>query len=425
MRNTLANREIFVYSDWRGIDGPKLMGMLCSERIRGQEVFSFEYDEDWLKSGSAQLLDPDLHLYTGPQYLNIESKKNFGLFLDSSPDRWGRVLMRRKEAALARKEGYREKNLFETDYLLGVYDQQRIGGLRFKEDPAGPFMNDSKDLSIPPWTTVRDLEEISLRLESNDIIDDPEYDKWLNVLIAPGSSLGGARPKAGIKDKKGNLWIAKFPSANDDFNVGAWEMLTMELAANAGLNVPESMAKKLSSHHHTFFSKRFDRTMNGGRIHYASAMTMLSYSDGQSYKDGLSYLELAEFLIRNGAEVTKDLHELWRRIVFNICVSNVDDHLRNHGFILTSQGWILSPAFDMNPVETGKGLKLNISENDNSLDLGLAMSVSEYFMLKKPMANSIIKQVLESVKTWKEIAKKYNLSRQEIELKAKAFFEKL
>ncbi|NOQ71134.1 MAG: type II toxin-antitoxin system HipA family toxin [Crocinitomix sp.] len=396
------------------------MGTLKSVRQKGKEIFSFEYDKEWLESGQAQLLDPELQLYTGLQHLGGD-QKNFGLFLDSSPDRWGRLLMRRREAALARKEERAEQHLFETDYLLGVFDGHRMGALRFKLKKDGSFINNNRELASPPWASIRELEQISLKLEQDDIIEDPEYLKWLSILIAPGASLGGARPKAGIVEKDQSLWIAKFPSRNDEGDIGAWEMLTYELAIDAGIKMAESKAQKFSSNYHTFLTKRFDRTSGGERIHFASAMTMLGYTDGQDHGDGISYLELVEFISENGVNVAEDLEELWRRIVFSICVSNTDDHLRNHGFILSESGWQLSPAYDINPVATGTGLKLNISDNDNALDLDLAMSVHEFFRLKEAKANEIIEEVKSSVRKWKTVATKYGISRAEQEIKALAF----
>ncbi|MBL4703928.1 MAG: HipA domain-containing protein [Flavobacteriales bacterium] len=396
------------------------MGEIQSERLKGKEIFSFEYDNDWLASGHAQLLDPELQLYTGLQHLGGD-QKNFGLFLDSSPDRWGRLLMRRREAAMARMEARAEQNLFETDYLLGVFDGHRMGALRFKLDKEGPFLNDNKELASPPWNLLRELEQISLKLEQDDIIEDPEYLKWLSILIAPGASLGGSRPKASIVAKDKSLWIAKFPSRNDEGDIGGWEIITYELAIGAGITMAESKAQKFSSNYYTFLTKRFDRTTDGERIHFASAMTMLGYTDGKDHEDGISYLELAEFISENGANVTEDLEELWRRIVFSICVTNTDDHLRNHGFVLTESGWLLSPAYDINPVETGTGLKLNISDNDNSLDLELAMEVREFFRLTEDRASEIMEKVKSSVRNWKDLATKYGISRAEQALKALAF----
>lgn len=415
-------RDVYVYADWYDLKEPALMGVLHSELLRGKEVFSFEYEKNWLQSEHVQLLDPDLQLFSGKQYLNDLDKYNFGMFLDSSPDRWGRILMRRREAAIARQEQRNPTNLFETDYLLGVYDNHRMGGLRFKLDPQGPFLNDNKEMASPPWTSIRELEQISLRLEEDDVINDPEYMKWLNMLVAPGSSLGGARPKASVVDTNDNLWIAKFPSKNDQSDIGGWEIVTYELALAAGINMAQAQAKKFTTNNHTFLTKRFDRTESGERIHFASAMTLLGYMDGEDHGDGVSYLELVEFIITNGANVNEDLEQLWRRIVFSICVSNTDDHLRNHGFILTPRGWILSPAFDINPVETGTGLKLNISDSDNALDLNLALEVSTYFRLSQERAFQIIQEVKNAVRNWRKIARKYGLSHLDCELKSTAFF---
>jgi len=413
-------KSISVYAHWSGMEKPLLMGTLHSDRLKGKEVFSFEYSDDWLQSGLAQLLDPSLQLYSGLHYLN-EDQDNFGIFLDSSPDRWGRILMRRREAALARIDKREEEKLFETDYLLGVYDGHRMGALRFKLEEDGPFLNDNKNMATPPWGSLRELEQISLRLEDDNVIDDPDYLKWLSMLIASGASLGGARSKASIVDNDGGLWIAKFPSRNDQGDSGGWEIVTYELAILAGINMAESKAQKFSSEYYTFLTKRFDRGNDGQRIHFASAMTMLGYSDGQDHSDGASYLELVDFIQNNGANVEQDLEQLWRRIVFSICVTNTDDHLRNHGFLLTNEGWVLSPAYDINPVETGAGLKLNISDEDNSLDLNLAMEVSEFFRLSEKRADEIKEEIVNAVSGWKEMAIKYGISRVEQELKAVAF----
>lgn len=420
MAKPINKRSVYVYTHWEGMKDPYFMGILHTDRLKGKEIFSFEYDEKWIQEGPSQLLDPNLQLYSGLHFLS-EDQENFGLFLDSSPDRWGRILMRRREAALARTEARKEQNLFETDYLLGVFDGHRMGALRFKLDQDGPFLNDNRDLASPPWTSLRELEQISLRLEEEDVIEDPEYLKWLNMLVAPGVSLGGARPKASIVDNDGDLWIAKFPSRNDQEDIGGWEIVTYELAIMAGINMAESKVLKLSSNYYTFMTKRFDRTNDGERIHFASAMTMLGYTDGQDHEDGASYLELVEFIQTNGAQVNRDLEELWRRIVFSICVTNTDDHLRNHGFILTETGWILSPAYDINPVETGTGLKLNISDDDNSLDLDLALEVCEFFRLSENRAKEIIEEVKAAVINWRNVADKYGISRAEQELKAQAF----
>jgi serine/threonine-protein kinase HipA len=420
METRSNNKDIYVYAHWTGMKEPVFMGVLKAEFTRGKEIFSYSYSDDWLKSRYSQILDPELQLYSGSQYAKDE-KQNFGVFLDSSPDRWGRILMKRREAAIARSENRPVKTLRESDYLLGVFDGHRMGAIRFKDDPDGQYLNDNKTLASPPWTSIRELEQISLRLENDNASEDPDYLKWLNMLINPGSSLGGARPKASVLDDKKNLWIAKFPSKSDTKDIGGWEMVTNELARSAGLNVAVSKIQKFSSKYYTFLTKRFDRTDTGERIHYASAMTMLGYVDGNNFQDGVSYLEIVDFLTKNGANIESDLTELWQRIVFNLFVSNTDDHLRNHGFILTEKGWILSPAFDINPNEDGAGLSLNISIDDNSLDLDLTLEVAGYFRLANEDALKKIENIRSSVKNWRNVAIKYHLPKSEQELMAKVF----
>jgi serine/threonine-protein kinase HipA len=414
------HKNIYVFAHWTGMKEPEFMGVLKAEYTRGKEIFSFSYSDSWLRSSYSQILDPELQFYSGSQYASDE-KQNFGVFLDSSPDRWGRILMKKREAALARSEVRTERTLRESDYLLGVFDGHRMGALRFKENSEGPFLNNNEKQASPLWTSIRELEQISLRLEDDEAIEDPEYFKWLMMLANPGSSLGGARPKASVIDNKKNLWIAKFPSKIDNKDIGGWEMVANELASNAGLNVADSKIQKFSSRYNTFLTKRFDRTTNGERIHYASAMTMLGYTDGTDFHDGVSYLEIVDFLTNNGADVENDLTELWKRIVFNIFISNTDDHLRNHGFILTEKGWILSPVFDINPNEYGSGLSLNISLEDNALNLDIPLEIAEYFRLNKEIGLKLIEQIRKSVSNWRSVANKYQLPKSEQELMAKVF----
>ena len=412
-----TKKEIHVYAHWQGLQQPSLMGVLSASPAKGKESFSFEYSDAWLKSGFSQMIDPDLQLYSGAYYPR-DDKPNFSVFLDSCPDRWGRVLMQRREGAIAKQEERVAKKLIESDFLLGVYDGHRMGALRFKMDD-GPFLNDNKEMAAPPWTSLRELEHASLKFEE-DNTDDPDYLKWVAMLIAPGSSLGGARPKASVMDAHNNLWIAKFPSRNDDKDVAAWEMVTNQLAITAGLNVAEGKLLQFNNKYHTYLTKRFDRTAVAERIHFASAMTLLGHIDGED-ASGASYLELMEFISRHGAAVEKDLEELWRRIVFSICVKNTDDHLRNHGFLLTDKGWLLSPAYDINPNEYGKGLSLNITDADNSLDLDLALQVAGYFRLTDDKAGNIITEVSVAVKEWKKFAAKNNISNAEQERMSEAF----
>jgi serine/threonine-protein kinase HipA len=329
--------------------------------------------------------------------------------------------MRRREAWQAKEEGRDERTLFESDFLLGVFDGHRMGGVRFKLNEEGAYMNDQKTMATPPWTSLRELEYASLQLERDDAMNDPEYSHWLSVLIDPGSSLGGARPKASVVDDKGHLWIAKFPSSRDEKNMGAWEMALHELAKACGIHVSEARLQKFSGKHHTFLSKRFDRANDQRRIHFASAMTLLGLQDGADYVEGVGYLDLVGFIMQNCPEAKEDLEQLWRRMVFNILVSNTDDHLRNHGFILTDTGWRLSPAYDMNPNEMGNGLTLNISENSNELDISLALETAHLYQLKSDRAESILKEMQQEISHWRTVAKKLGISHSEIEQTKRAF----
>jgi serine/threonine-protein kinase HipA len=421
MAKTKPTRKIILVSaHWAGLSQPMLMGTLSASPARGGEIFSFEYDAGWLKSGLSLGLDPNLGLFDGPQYPKTDHK-NFGLFMDSAPDRWGRVLMRRREEQFARQDDRDAKTLQESDYLLGVFDGQRMGGLRFQTATDGPFLDDNEGLASPPWVRLRELEHASLQLERDDAEKDKDYMRWLKLLVAPGGSLGGARPKAGVVDEKGALWIAKFPSRNDDINMGGWEHLVYRLAVKAGIDTAKSRIQRFTGKHDTFLTKRFDRTEKGERIHFASAMTLLGRKDGDGAAEGVSYLDLAEFLIRNGADVNNDLEELWRRIVFNICVSNVDDHLRNHGFLLREKGWVLAPAYDVNPAETGDGLTLNISPDDNSQNLDLAVEVAPFFRVPQKRAIEILTEMRNTIRGWRTLAEEAGLADQEISRMKRAF----
>ena len=413
-------RPIEVWADWHGLGGPAFMGTLRVTPGRGKEIFSFEYDPAWLSGPHLQNLDPDLRLFAGVQYTPA-NRDNFGLFLDSSPDRWGRVLMRRREAQLAREEQRPEKQLLESDFLLGVHDGHRMGALRFRTTPDGPFLDNNHRFASPPWTSLRELENACLQLEREDAFEDPDYARWLQMLIAPGGSLGGARPKASVVDTEGQRWIAKFPSRRDGEDTGAWEGVVHELASRANLTTPQAQVRQFASPHHTFLSQRFDRTPQGGRIHFASAMTLLQKTDGDDAASGTSYLELAEFLVQSGAHPNRDLEELWRRIVFSLAVSNTDDHLRNHGFLLEPEGWALAPAYDMNPNPQGNGLKLNISETDNSLDFDLALQVAPFFRVADQRAKEILAQIKGAVARWPEVAATHGIPSAEQSLMSAAF----
>ncbi|KZZ37877.1 MULTISPECIES: type II toxin-antitoxin system HipA family toxin [unclassified Oleiphilus] len=406
--------EVHVYADWEEFSEPMLVGTLRSSITKSKEHFSFSYDPSWLTSSFAQKIDPDLELFTGEQHSSDSS--NFRVFLDSCPDRWGRLLMKRREAIVARQEDRKPRVFHEIDYLLGVHDLYRQGALRFKTDPNGEFLDNDEELAAPPISSLRELEHAAMKVETSDS-DDPEYLKWLYMLMSPGSSLGGARPKASVVDEDGHLWIAKFPSRYDDHDIAAWENLVYKLALDAGIDMAESRIEKFNSHHHTFLTKRFDRT-ELSRLHFTSAMTQLGYYDGDY---DASYLELAQFLTEQGSNTKADLEQLWRRVVFNIAVSNTDDHLRNHGFIYRSGGWVLSPAYDINPVTPSNGLHLNITDDNNSLDYDLAMEVIDFFQLGETEAEGIKEEVLSVVSSWESVAKDIGISRSEQQLMASAF----
>ncbi|MEO8617284.1 MAG: HipA domain-containing protein [Luteolibacter sp.] len=419
------SRHIDVWADWLETGSPALMGHLRSTLTRGKEVFSFTYDDAWLALENARQLDPELRLFSGPQYPASSTRPNFGLFLDSSPDRWGRLLMQRREAARAREAGRPVRTLLETDYLLGVHDEQRSGALRFKEPETGDrWQSSDSTMRTPPWTSLRELAHASWKIQDDSAIDDPHYRDWLRLLIAPGSSIGGARPKAGVMDPSGDLWIAKFPGRSDERDIAAWEMLAHRLAVAAGLHVAPADTQNFGSSHRTFLTRRFDRVPGSHgqrRTHFASAMTLLGYSDGDDHDAGASYLEIVEFLTREGAQPAADLAELWRRIVFSIAIRNTDDHLRNHGLLLTDHGWRLSPAYDLNPSPDGTGLSLNLSETDNALSFDLALEVAPHFRLKPRAAETLLAEVRNTVRTWRDHAHQLAIPRHEQETMAVAF----
>ncbi len=413
--------KIWVYADWVGLKSPHLMGVLHAQHIRGKEIFSFEYQSDWLKTNSRfSYLDPNLGFFSGKQFL-VDERVNFGLFLDSSPDRWGRILMRRREALEAVSQKKAPRLLDETDYLLGVFDAHRMGALRFKADPNANFLDDHPLLATPPWTSLRTLEFASLQLENDQLVDHPDYSNWLNLLMMPGSSLGGARPKANVVDDHGNLWIAKFPSAFDEQDMGLWELLLNKLALSCGINVSEANAYQFTSRHHTFLTKRFDRISTNDRIHFASALTLLGLRDGVDFQDGVGYLDLASFIIQQGSQVPADLRQLWQRMLFNILVSNTDDHLRNHGFLLSDHGWYLSPAYDLNPNAFGNGLSLMIDQDSNEQSIELAMGSAKYYKLTATESQDILNQMVNQIKGWRVLALKMGISSAEIDRMQRAF----
>jgi serine/threonine-protein kinase HipA len=414
----VSDHRIGVYADWSPDRDPAHLGLLDARAGRTGEIFEFAFSKSALDDPhlARQQLDPDISLFAGPQHPR-NARRQFGMFADSSPDRWGRHLIDRSFARRKRTgELPTNARVRESDYLLGVHDAFRSGALRFKLDDAGAFLAADLPIAAPPFVRIRELEAASRALES-DADDNPGLDEQLRILLAPGASLGGARPKASVSDPDGNLWIAKFPSVNDRHDTGAWEYVLHELASRCGICVPAAEARRFGGGAHTFLVRRFDRRKAGARIHFASAMTLTGHIDGES----ASYLEIAEVLTSQGAEAGNDLLELWRRIVFNIMVSNTDDHLRNHGFLLTPNGWRLSPAYDMNPNPDSLGLALDIDDNDNALDLDLARSVAPYFRVRDTEALRTITRLRETMAGWREIAAQLGITSGEQDTMAAAF----
>ena len=410
-------KVIYVYDDF-SLENPIILGKLYVNVTKGREDYSFEYAPEWLNKIKLPVdLDPELMTYEGRQFPS--SQRIFGLFADASPDRWGRMLMNKRERLLAEKEKRRPRKLYDSDYLMGVYDETRMGGIRFKANPEGTFLSDDKETAAPPWANLRTIEEASRNFENDET---GLNEKWLNQLIKPGSSLGGARPKATVIDTKGQLWIAKFPSKNDENDTGAWEKVVHDLALMCGLNVPESKLEKFSKLGSTFLVKRFDRE-GTKRIHFASAMTLLQKTDGASAADGSSYLDIVSFIKANGANPKADLIELWKRIIFNMAVNNTDDHLRNHAFILEKKGWFLSPLYDVNPVPYGDELSLNINEDDNRISIELALEIAPRFGITKLEAQKYANEILSIIRdNWLRLAGIYDLSRRQIEEMRPAFY---
>jgi len=412
--------DLLVYAHWQGMETPKLIGVLSAQQAKGRKAFSFEYSKEWIRSKEQILLDPDIGWYSGQQY--PAGKENFGVIFDSMPDTWGRTLMRKRAAQKAKEESRPASVLYDTDYLLGVNDECRMGGVRLKLDKDGPFLDNNPDFPIPPLSRIRELQHAAEVLEANE--ESENINKWLAILMAPGSSLGGARPKANLVDEQGNLWIAKFPSKSDTIDKGAWEFLAYKLALKAGIDMTESRIEKVYGNHHTFFTKRFDRNKSE-RIHFASAMTMTGNNEDTLKEKPAGYLDIAEFIQFTGVRNQKDLHQLWKRIVFNMAISNTDDHLRNHGFLLTEGGWILSPAFDINPSIEKEGLALNVDGHSYALSFRLAKSVGEYFQLNDPAMNEIINDVVKAAKSWRKEAMAIGIPHSEQDLMAPAFLERL
>ena len=391
---------------------PCLVGTLAHDR--GQ--IRFHYERDWLKDPRAFALDPDLSLDEHPFFPKPELG-NFGIFLDSSPDRWGQTLMKRREALQAKDEKRPPRTLYAWDFLIGVQDQTRQGALRFRRPDTETFLGDEK-MAAPPVTTLRELEAVAYQLSNRRIDDLDALRKWLAVLVAPGASLGGARPKANFTEADGSLWIAKFPARDDDRDVGAWEYVVHQLARKAGVDVPPATPIRLGNDFHTFCAQRFDRA-HGARRFYASAMTLLR----KTQSEGTSYLELAQFIRAQGdaEHADADLAQLFRRVAFNVAVGNRDDHLRNHGFVLGKTGWRLAPAFDVNPNIDKAEHVLNIDDVDNRPSLETVLGTAAFYGLGDGPARQVVEEVATVVDSWQDAAHRAGISGADIDLTAGAF----
>jgi len=391
---------------------PQRVGTLWNDR--GQ--IRFVYERAWIANPLAFAIDPDLTLGDAPFFPRPDTS-NFGIFLDSSPDRWGQMLMKRREALAAKDEGRPAHNLYAWDFLLGVQDFTRQGALRFRVQGTETFLGAEK-MAAPPVTSLRELQAIALELTRKKIDDLDALRKWLAVLVAPGASLGGARPKANFEDPDHSLWFAKFPAHDDDRDIGAWEAVVHRLASAAGIDVPDARLEQLHGPFHTHCVRRFDR-LDGRRRFYTSAMTLLK----KDVSEGSSYLELAQYLRQSGdgPHVARDLEQLFRRVAFNVAVGNRDDHLRNHGFLLGPTGWRLSPAFDVNPNIDKADHVLAIDDQDNRPNLDTVLHTAEFYALANDRASIVMDEVVGAVSPWRAVAREMGIAAADIEVTAGAF----
>lgn len=394
--------RLLVFADFDWLDKPELVGELCYEKLRGSESYAFRFDDNWLKFHAGIKLSEDINNYPGLQYTQ-PGNDIFGCFSDALPDRWGRTLLKRREQIQASEEKRAVRNLSSFDYLMGIDDFSRMGGFRLKRELDGDFINVSPSLKIPPLTELRQLVLASQKVEKSEENDVLPEKKWIAQLIQPGTSLGGARPKAGVLDDSGNLCIAKFPSRKDDYDTGLWEHFSHLLARKAGIYAAQTKVLGGLGKYHTLLSKRFDRTDEGKRIHFASSMSLIGLRDGDNAQGGYGYLNIVDFILQSCCDVEKNLQELYRRVAFNICIGNSDDHFRNHGFLLTPRGWTLSPAYDMNPT-LNEYQSLLINESSNKADIRTLLESCESYMIKKEVAENIIRQVQAAVAGWENLA---------------------
>lgn len=406
--------RLFVYGDFNWLEAPILIGEIGYESLRGSDSYSFKYDKEWLAKYGSIFLSADINNYTGQQYTQ-PGKDIFGCFSDALPDRWGRTLLNRREQILANEEKRPVRRLSSFDYLIGIDDFSRMGGFRFKENPDGKFINCEESLRIPPLSDLRTLVVASMEFERSEGKNLMPEKKWIQQLVHPGTSLGGARPKAGVIDEDGRLCVAKFPSRKDDYDVALWEHHSHLLAREAGVNAAVTRVINSGEKYHALLSKRFDRTEEGRRIHFASAMTLLGLTDGCDAQSGNGYLDIVDFILQGCCDVNDNLCQLYRRVAFNIAIGNSDDHFRNHGFLLTPSGWTLSPAYDMNPTLCEyQSLLINSSTNESNLQI-LYDSCEEY-MISKTEARTIIGEVVKGVNKWQSIAVGLGISKREIDM---------
>jgi hypothetical protein len=403
--------KLFVFGDFNWLQEPEFIGELCYEKLRGSDSYAFKFDNDWLNLHAGIKLSEDINNYPGMQY-TLPDNDIFGCFADALPDRWGRTLLKRREQLQAEEEKRAPRNLSSFDYLVGIDDFSRMGGFRFKKEKDGGFINVSPSLKIPPLTEIRELIYASQEIEKCEEEDVMPEKKWIAQLIQPGTSLGGARPKAGVLDEEGRLCIAKFPSRNDDYDAGLWEHFSHLLALQAGIHVAETRLWGGLGKYHTLLSKRFDRTDEGRRIHFASCMSLLGLKDGDNAQGGYGYLDIVDFILQGCCDVETNLRELYRRVAFNICIGNSDDHFRNHGFLLTPKGWTLSPAYDMNPTNN-LYQSLLINAVSNKADIQVLLESCEDYMINRKVAQGIIKDVQTAVSNWKVLAKQLQIPQRE------------
>lgn len=404
--------KLFVYGDFDWLERPELIGELSFESIRGNATYGFSYSKKWLPAHPNVFLSEDLQNFPGVQYTQPQ-KDIFSCFSDALPDRWGRTLLLRREQLKAAEEKRAVRRLTSFDLLKGIDDASRMGSFRFAETPGGDFINCETDFRVPPFTKINELMLAAHEIEASEAKSILPKEKWINQLIHPGTSLGGARPKASVLDEDGKLTVAKFPSRKDNHDVAQWEHFSHYLAKKAGINAAATKTVS-ASNYHLLLSRRFDRTNDGKRIHFASALTLLGLNDGDNASSGYGYLDIVDFIIQHGSNIERNLEELYRRVAFYIIIGNADDHFRNHGFLLTEKGWELSPAYDINPT-TSEQQSLLINRSTNEADLGLLLDAAPDFMISQNTAKSIIDSIKTAMASWRTEAKRFSLPQRDID----------